>query len=263
MQYPKASFLLLFLWVSLAWGQFTIPEKPQKETSVYDYVDLLSPSQSNSLEQKLIRYSDSTSTQIVVAIISSTKGEDINFLGAQWGQKWGIGQADKDNGVLILLARDDRRIGINTGYGVEGRLTDLMSRRIIETVIIPEFKKGDYYSGLDKGSEAVFKVLTGEFTEDRNFGRGKKFPIDALFPVIIFFVIVIILWSRKNKGGGNGRGGRRGGGLDIWDMIILSNMGRSSGSSGGFGGGGGFSGGGFGGGFGGGGFGGGGASGGW
>ena len=144
MRYPKGSLFLAFLYVSLAWGQFTIPEKPQKETSVYDYVNLLSPSQSNTLKQKLVRYSDSTSTQIVIAIISSTEGESINFLGAQWGQKWGIGQADKDNGVLVLLAKDDRRIAINTGYGVEGRLTDLMSRRIIETVIIPEFKKGDY-----------------------------------------------------------------------------------------------------------------------
>ena len=262
MPYPKGNLLLAFLCVSLAWGQFTIPEKPQKETSVYDYVNLLSPSQSNALEQKLIRYSDSTSTQIVVAIIGSTKGEDISYLGAQWGQKWGIGQADKDNGVLVLLAKEDRRIAINTGYGVEGALTDLMSKRIIESVIIPEFKKGDYYSGLDKGSDAIFKVLTGEFTEDRNFGKGQRFPFEALFPFIIFIVIMIILWSRKNKGGG-GHGGRRGGGLDIWDMIILSNMGRSSGSSGGFGSGGGFSGGGFSGGFGGGGFGGGGASGGW
>lgn len=262
MRYPKGSLLLFLLWASLAWGQFTIPDKPQKETSVYDYINLLSPSQSNALEQKLIRYSDSTSTQIVVAIISSTEGENINYLGAQWGQKWGIGQADKDNGVLILLAKDDRRIAINTGYGVEGSLTDLMSKRIIESVIIPEFKKEDYYSGLDKGSDAIFKVLTGEFTEDRTFGNSKKIPIDALFPIIFFIVIMIILWSRKNKGGG-GSGGRRGSGLDIWDMIILSNMGRSSGSSGGFGSGGGFGGGGFSGGFGGGGFGGGGASGGW
>lgn len=261
MQYPKGSFLLLFLWASLAWGQFSIPEKPQKETSVYDYVNLLSDSQSNALEQKLIRYSDSTSTQIVVAIISSTEGENINYLGAQWGQKWGIGQADKDNGVLVLLARNDRRIAINTGYGVEGSLTDLMSKRIIESVIIPEFKKGDYYAGLDKGSDAIFRVLTGEFTEDRSFG-DKKFPLDALFPFIIFVVILIILWSRKNRGGGR-NGGRRGSGLDIWDMIILSNMGRSSGSSGGFGSGGFGGGGGFSGGFGGGGFGGGGASGGW
>ncbi|MDF0718012.1 TPM domain-containing protein [Muricauda sp. 334s03] len=261
MQYPKGSFLLFFLCISIAWGQFTIPEKPQKETSVYDYVNLLSPSQSNALEQKLIQYSDSTSTQIVVAIISSTEGENINYLGAQWGQKWGIGQADKDNGVLILLAKDDRRIAINTGYGVEGSLTDLMSKRIIETVIIPEFKEGSYYRGLDRGSDAIFKVLTGEFTEERSFGNKRPFPFEILFPFIIFIVILIILWSRKNKGGG--RGGRRGRGLDIWDMIILSNMGRSSGSSGGFGSGGFGGGGGFSGGFGGGGFGGGGASGGW
>lgn len=261
MPYPKGNLILALLCVSLAWGQFTIPKKPQEQTSVYDYVNLLSNVQNRALEQKLIHYSDSTSTQIVVVIIATTEGEDITYLGAQWGHQWGIGQADKDNGILILLARDDRRIAINTGYGVEGALTDLMSKRIIETVIIPEFKKGDYYSGLDKGSDAIFKVLTGEFTEDRTFGN-KRFPLEILFPFIIFIVIMIILWSRKNKDGG-GNGGRRGSGLDIWDMIILSNMGRSSGSSGGFGSGGGFSGGGFSGGFGGGGFGGGGASGGW
>lgn len=261
MPYPKGSFILAFLCVSLAWGQYTIPEKPREQTSVYDDVNLLSNSQKKQLEQKLIRYSDSTSTQIVVAIIATTKGEDITYLGAQWGHKWGIGQADKDNGILILLARDDRRIAINAGYGVEGSLTDLMSKRIIESVIIPEFKKGDYYSGLDKGTDAIFKVLNGEFTEDRSFGNQKRFPFEIILPFIIFMVIMIILWSRKNKGGGR-NGGRRGKGLDIWDMIILSNMGRSSGSSGGFGGGG-FSGGGFSGGFGGGGFGGGGASGGW
>lgn len=261
MPFPKGSFLLAFLCVSLSWGQFTIPKKPQVQTSVYDYVNLLSNSQKSQLEQKLIRYSDSTSTQIVVAIIGSTEGEDITYLGAQWGHAWGIGQADEDNGVLILLAKDDRRIAINTGYGVEGSLTDLMSKRIIESVIIPEFKKGDYYSGLDKGTDAIFKVLNGEFTEDRNFGNSRRFPFEALFPLIIFIIILIILINKKNKGNG-GRGGRRGRGLDIWDMIILSNMGRSSGSSGGFGSGG-FGGGGFGGGFGGGGFGGGGASGGW
>ncbi len=262
MPFPKVSFLLAFLCVSLSWGQFTIPDKPTKQTSVYDYVDLLTSAQSRALEQKLIRYSDSTSTQIVVTIISSTQGENINFLGAQWGQKWGIGQDNKDNGVLVLLAREDRRIAINTGYGVEGSLTDLMSKRIIESVIIPEFKRGDYYGGLDAGADAIFKVLNGEFTEERTFGDGKGFPFEAIFPFIVFVVIMIILWSRKNKGGRGGRGGRRGGGLDIWDIIILSNMGRSSGSSGGFGGGS-FGGGGFSGGFGGGGFGGGGASGGW
>lgn len=262
MPYRRVSFLIAFLCLSISWGQFTIPEKPQKQTSVYDYVNLLPEPQSKALEQKLIRYSDSTSTQIVVAIISSTEGENINFLGAQWGQEWGIGQTGKDNGILILLAKDDRRIAINTGYGVEAMLTDLMSKRIIESIIIPEFKRGDYYNGLDKGADAIFQVLTGEFKEERTFGNNKGFSLRALLPFIIFIIILIIL-SRKGRNNRGGRGGRRrGSGLDIWDMIILSNMGRSSRSSGGFGGGG-FGSGGFGGGFGGGGFGGGGASGGW
>jgi uncharacterized protein len=264
MRYLKASlsFLLLMYFLPI-WGQFKIPKKPEIETSVYDYINLLSVVQKNALEQKLIRYSDSTSTQIVVAIIASTEGENITYLGAQWGQKWGIGQAGKDNGVLLILARNDRKIAINTGYGVEGNLTDAMSRRIIETVIVPKFKTGDYYGGLNNGTDTIFKVLNGEFTEDRSSTTEDGFSIRALLPFIIFFIILIIL-SKRNKGGGSGNGGRKNKGLNLWDVIILSNMGRTGRTGGGFGGGGGsFGGGGFGGGFGGGGFGGGGASGGW
>ena len=254
---------MVLCWCSFSFAQFQIPEKPQLETSVYDYINLLSESQKNSLEQKLIRYSDSTSSQIVMAIIRSTEGENITYLGAQWGQKWGIGQAGKDNGILVLLAKDDRKIAINTGYGVEGSLTDALSRRIIENVIIPQFKQDDYYGGLNNGADAIFQVLNGEFQEDRTFDDNPGFPFEAFLPIIIFIVILIILSSRnrRNKGG---RGGGKKSGLDLWDIIILSNMGRGGfggGSSrGGFGSGGG---GGFSGGFGGGGFGGGGASGGW
>jgi uncharacterized protein len=270
MRFPKAKvfFLLLTsLLVLPAAGQFEVPPKPPagQQTSLYDYIGLLAAGEKSSLEQKLIRYSDSTSTQIVIAIIASTDGEDIQFLGAQWGHAWGIGQEKEDNGILVLLARDDRRIAINTGYGVEEFLTDALSKRIIERVILPEFRNGDYYAGLDKGSDAIFQALTGQFTAPPKTNTGQEFPFRALLPFIIFLIIILILASRKNKGGGGNRG-RRGRGMDIWDMIILSNMGRS-GSRGKFGGGGfgggGFGGGGFGGGFGGGGFGGGGASGGW
>lgn len=265
MKYLKGSLIALLLFCcGFVFAQFQIPEKPEKETSVYDYINLLPNGQEKALEQKLIRYSDSTSTQIVVAIISSTEGENINFLGAKWGQKWGIGQADKDNGILVLLAKDDRRIAINTGYGVEEFLTDAMSKRIIENIIVPLFKQNDYYGGLDKGADVIFQVLNGEFKEERTFDSGEGFPLGSFLPFIIFIVILIILSSRNRRNRGGGSGGRRSSGLDLWDIIILSNMGRSS-SSGGFGGGGfgGSSGGGFGGGFGGGGFGGGGASGGW
>ncbi len=254
---------LALLATSVIQAQYDIPEVPPKgeQTSLYDYYGLLSEGQASALEQKLIRYSDSTSTQIVIAIIPSTQGEDIQYLGARWGHEWKIGQEREDNGVLILLARDDRRIAINTGYGVEEFLTDALSKSIIDQVIIPEFKRGDYYAGLDKGTDAVFRALNGEFQGEGPQGSGGP-PIGAFFPILIFIIIVIILASRRNRGGRGGSGGRRRRGLDIWDVIILSNMGRS-GSSGGFGGGGSFGGGGFSGGFGGGGFGGGGASGGW
>lgn len=261
MKYPKVNlffFVLLFLCsCTLSYAQFSIPEKPKKkeQTSVFDYIQLLSVSQKRALEQKLIGYADSSSTQIVIAIIANTEGEDINYLGAQWGQKWGIGQDNKDNGILILLAKEDRKIAINTGYGIESSLTDALAKRIIENTIIPHFKTGDYYSGLNNGTEVVFKVLNGEFKEERAFSDS-PIPIGSILPFIIFFVILIIL-SRGNKRNGGGKGGGKRSGINLWDIIILSNMGR-----GGFGGGS-SSGGGFGGGFGGGGFGGGGASGGW
>ena len=268
MKYQRASLFIWFLfWCVTLPAQFQIPEKPALQTSIYDYINLLSDGQKKTLEQKLIQYSDSTSTQIVIAVIGSTEGEEIKYLGAQWGQKWGIGQDGKDNGVLILLAKDDRKIAINAGYGVEGNLTDAMSRRIIENVIIPRFKQDDYYAGLNEGSDAVFQVLNGEFKEERTFGQDNGFPLGSTFLVILVFIIILMILAGRNKRNGGGNGGRGSSGLDPWDIIILSNMGRGGyrgGSSGGFGSGGGFSGGGgFGGGFGGGGFGGGGASGGW
>ena len=265
MRHLKNILLLVFVFVCsslISHAQFEIPEKPEFQTSVYDYIKLLSPTEKGNLEQKLIKYSDTTSTQIVVAIINSTKGENINYLGAQWGQKWGIGQAKEDNGIFILLAKDDRKIAINTGFGVEHLLTDAMSKRIIESNIIPHFKQNDYYGGLNEGADAIFQVMMGEYQGTRQSSDTSKFPASLVIFIIIMLIIFFIAISKHRRGGG--RGGKKSGGFSILDAIILSNMGRSSsgsfgGSSGGSFGGGGFGGGGFGGG----GFGGGGASGGW
>lgn len=259
--FQKYAFTLLFTAFSLVSGnliaQFDIPEKPKKQTSVYDYINLLSPEQKQSLESKLIRYADSTSTQIVCVIIGTTQGEDISLLGAKWGQQWGIGQKGKDNGILITLAKDDRRVDINTGYGIEYRITDRMAHQIINRIMIPEFKNENYYAGLDKGADAIFAALKGEFKEDRDFGKKEGEGIPFLV-IIIFIIVILSIFKRSNRGGPGGRHRRP----SLLDMIILSSMGRTgSYRGGGFGSGG--SSGGFGGGFGGGGFGGGGASGGW
>lgn len=262
-----------FLSYNSVCAQFTIPEKPtnpekiKKDFVVYDKDEFLNPVEKEDLRQKLIRYADTTSTQIVIAIIKSTNGENINYLGARWGEKWGIGgSAANDNGILIILARDDRRIAINTGYGVEHLLTDAMCKRIIERDIIPYFKQGYYYAGLNQGITSIFKVLNGEYKSPAT-GSQNKIPVGLIIMLCFIFLIILIAVSKNKRNGGNGN--RTGGvdGKDILEAIIFSNMGRGSyrrGSSGwGSSSGGGWSSGGFGGGFGGGGFGGGGASGGW
>lgn len=258
-------FSLLLLVLSIpAFGQFNIPEKPTKTNpdAVYDYIGLLSAGQKSALENKLIKYSDSTSTQIVIAIISTSNGEGLDMVGAKWGQQWGIGQADEDNGILIILAKDDRKVDINTGYGIESIISDRDAEQIINRIMIPQFKQGNFYAGLDQSADAIFDGLQGNFKGTRQGNDG--FPIQGIL-MFIFFIIILIIISRNNHRGGGRNGGKRSVGGSLLDVIILSNMGRggfggggSFGSGGSFGGGGGF-----GGGFGGGGFGGGGASGGW
>jgi uncharacterized protein len=248
-------FLLLVVLVSFnAFSQFKIPDVPSFQTSVYDYIDLLNEDQSKALEQKLIRYSDSTSTQIVVAIINSTEGEYINYLATNWAEKWGIGQDGKDNGVFILLAKGDRKINISTGYGVEHLLTDKMSSVIINQDIIPYFKQDDYYGGLNNGTDQIFKVLKGEYKAPTNSdvsGSGGFVP-SFFFIMIIVVIILIIIAKKGGSSGGSSSGG------SSFPSSTFGSFGSSSGSSWGGG-----SSGGFGGGFGGGSFGGGGASGGW
>lgn len=255
----KLFVCLLFTQISFA--QFDIPEKPAFQTSVYDYAKVLNANEKAQLEEKLIKYADSTTTQIVVITIESLKGEDIGILTPKWGQTWGIGGTEKnDNGVIILLAKAEKKIWISAGYGLEDRLTAGIGGEITRNIIIPEFKAGSYYRGLDKGTDAIIDVFKGKYKGERKQTKEKEFPI---FPLIVIVVILFVLISRNKNSGGNS-GNSNGGGPSLLDVIILSSLGRNSGG-GSFGGssGGGFGGGGFGGGFGGGGFSGGGSGGDW
>ncbi len=249
----KFIFVFVLIYSFSGYCQFEIPKVPDFQTSVYDYAKVLSSSEKSQLEEKLIRYSDSTSTQIVVITIESLKGESIGLLAPKWAQEWGIGGSkDQDNGVIILVAKDEHKVWISPGYGVEDRLTAGITGELVREFIIPEFKAGSYFKGLDKGSDAIFDVLKGKYKATKH--AKKKGGIKPI-AVVIIVIIVIIFLSRRNRGGGSGIGHSP----SLLDVIILSNLG----SSGGFGGGGSSGGGGFGGGFGGGGFSGGGAGGSW
>ena len=248
------SFLLASV---LLLAQKPIPEQFNPPRLVSDYIGLLDKGEAAALEKKLLAYNDSTSTQIAIVIENSLDGEDIVGYCQRLSEGWGIGQADKDNGILIYVAFQDRKLRIHTGYGVEGFLPDIMANRIIEGVIVPAFRKGDYYGGFNRTADIIFDLATGKYTAD-DLESSDGFPMEALIFIIIFIIVLIIIIKNADSGGGYHRGGRyerdRGG----WVIIGPGSGGWNGGGGGGWsGGGGGF------GGFGGGGFGGGGASGGW
>jgi len=256
----KHIFLLFLFIVSsvCVFSQNNIPNKPDFIPALIDSTNTLNIKEKAALERKLMRYSDSTSTEMFLMILPSTNGENISLYATELGHKWEIGQKGKDNGIVIVVAKDDRKIAIQTGYGIEYLLTDAFSKRIIENIIIPEFKRGNYYVGLDKGIDVIIDVLKGEYKGTPKKNKKSSGPPIVLIIILIFFILSIL--SNNNKRGGRG-GGKRNTASDILTAILLSGAGR--GNFGGGSSGGGFGSGGFGGFGGGGSFGGGGASGSW
>ena len=183
------------------YAQYEIPQKPRDQKAVYQYKkgEILKPEQVKLLNQKLVKYADSTSTQIVIVAINSTDDEDILYLGAQWANKWGIGQEKQDNGIFILVAKGDRKISINTGYGVEEYLTDALSKRIINNTIRPAFKKGNYYNGLNKATDQIIAILDGNF-DTSELKKKDLTPWDFIlwtFILVIPFIIIgHLMWRR-------------------------------------------------------------------
>ncbi|MET2986117.1 TPM domain-containing protein [Aureibaculum conchae] len=230
-----------------------IPEKKHPDKAVQDYINLLSEDEQRLLNIKLKNYADTTSTGIAIAIRNDIK-DDINFYAAKMLTEWGLGQAEEDNGILLVLDTNQRKIAISTGYGVEHLLTDALSKRIITNIITPQFKQGNFYSGLDKGTSAIIQIMNGEYKgspqRSNDGGDGIPFVFIILFLIILF--IILSNRNKRNRGNKGNRGNRRDDvARSILEAIILSRSGR-----GGFGGGGGFGGSSGGGSFGGGGFGG-------
>lgn len=243
-------FLGFTFWVN---AQFVVPKAPSIIYPVYDEVGMLSTQEKENINQKLIAFHDSTSVEILVAIIPTTHGEDINFAASQIGNAWKVGKKGKENGVVLLIASEDRKISIQQGRDVERYLTAAVTGQIIDYLITPSFKKGNYSQGINAAVDAIMEAVQGKY-EMKPSDKEEDISWVAVF--LIFIGIIILLSLFGNNGGGT----------------IITGSGRTrygggfGGFSGGFGGGsfgGGSSSGGFGGFGGGGSFGGGGASGGW
>jgi uncharacterized protein len=259
----KKLFLLLFLFSFQTVFAQKIESKPQPPMAVNDFGNFLESFQKQALEEKIRNYNDSTSSAIVIITVPDLQGYDIAELALKYMRGWGIGTKEKNNGVLILVSKAERKARIETGYGMEGVLPDILAKQIIDQRMIPYFKQNDYYRGFDNTVDAIIQAAAGEYKADPKGGRPS---VGTIILLAVIFFIIIGLFS-----GGGGRGGgsymSRKGSKDFMGALpwfLLGNMlGGGGRGSGGFGGGGGgFGGGGFGG-FGGGSGGGGGASGGW
>jgi uncharacterized protein len=256
MKYPVKILLLFFATIFygnfiLAQTEFKIPDPPSVIYPVNDDAQIFTPEQKESLNQKLISYKDSTYTEIIVCTVKTLDGDDINYVGARWGEKWGIGQKGKNNGILLLIAVDDRRLTIQNGRGTEDAMTDYISSSIINQYMVPYLKQNDFYGAVDSGTDQIINVLQGKFKNDskeENSSYGIGF-VAVLFVFFIGFLFALVSNNenttyydrngRKRRNNDDFFGGSRGG---------FSGGGFSSGSSGGgfggFGGGGSFGGGG-------------------
>jgi len=271
----KIKTIILFLFLGLFANSFLfsqetdIPNPMKPVRLVNDFAGIFSANQVAQLEHALVAFNDTTSTQISVVTVASLNGYDIGDFTDRLGEKWRVGQKGLDNGVIILVkpklnAQDRGFARISVGYGLEDVIPDAMANRIVDEIMIPEFKNDDYFRGVVKAVQAVMGLSTGKY---KALPQNES-PLIALLPIIIIIVIIILLMGRSNRNNkddfGSGRGGRSSSVLP-WLFLgsALGGSGRGFGGGGGFGGGSGFGGGGGFGGFGGGGFGGGGASGSW
>ncbi|NTV66276.1 MAG: YgcG family protein [Chlorobaculum sp.] len=223
------------------------PPVPALTQRVNDYAAMISPTAKARIEQKLAAIEAEEGTQIAILTVPSLQGEPIEEFSIRVAEAWKIGEKKRDNGILLIVSKADRKMRIEVGYGLEGRLTDLQSGRIIRDIIKPAFKSGDFDAGFVGATDAMISAVKGEFKVDsiaKAKGKSDKPSIPIVFIILLVLFFYLRMFSGRHHGGPFGFGGPGGG--------IFT----SGGGSGGFGGGGGFSGGG-------GGFGGGGASGDW
>lgn len=166
-------------------------EVPFLSGRVVDTAGLLSPETAAELEALLKQHEAETSNQVVVLTVPSLEGEVLEEYSLKAAETWKLGQAGKDNGVLLLIAKNDRKLRIEVGYGLEGDLTDALCNRIIELEITPRFKQGDFDGGVRAGVDAILGAIAGTYTPDESSSNFEMPPpLVRIFVALIFFLVV-------------------------------------------------------------------------
>lgn len=236
-------YIFSVLFLLLSFTSLRAKEFPKliEGKRVYDLANVLNDNEENLLERKIVAYQDSTSSQIVILIEQSLDGDDDFLYTQRLAEEWGIGQAGKNNGLMIAAFMDDHKLRFQVGRGLEPTLTDAITKSIIDNILTPAFRKHAYYSGFNQALDAVYQAAKGEFN-----GEGPKHK-KGPFPAILIPIIVIGLILLLSRRGGGGFGGGLVGGY-MAGRMMGGGYGNFSSGSGGFSGGGGFGGGSFGGG---------------
>jgi len=243
----KFAALLLVLVAELAWA-FDFPALTGR---VVDQANVIPATQREALESKLKDLEDKSGIQLVVATVKSLQGGDIETFANELFRTWKLGEAKKNNGVLLLVAPSERKVRIEVGYGLEGTLTDALSQVIIASAMVPRFKANDYPGGIERGIDGIISVLTTDAEEwhakTRVRTEDQQSLFDLLFPILLFLVVVFIfrhmLGSARGPSGtlarGRGRtifipyGGPGWGGGSSWGGSLGGGFSGGGGSSGG------------------------------
>lgn len=214
-------FLELLLSLQISVYAFTVPDRPTGY--VNDYAGILSADVKQNLEEKLQSFTASTSNEIAVVTIPSLEGETVERYATKLFETWKIGTAKNDNGVLLLISRDDRELRIEVGYGLEGAIPDILASDIIENHITPSFKAGDYDTGVLNGVLAIMEASNGEYVQETKSGAITGVVMPLLFIVLqglLFFVS--ILGRSKSWWAGGVLGGIAGGVLTLLGVFGIS-----------------------------------------
>jgi len=192
------TFVLLVCPSGLIGQQLPEPMVPFR--LVNDFTGLFSEQEQIQLNNKLLAFNNETSTQIYVVTWDDLEGFDINDYGARLGQAWGIGQENRDNGLLILVSPANRSVSIQTGYGLEGAVPDAIAKRIIEQVIIPGFREEQYFYAVDSAASVLISLTRGEYTADEYMEAGDDIsPLATFIIIMIIFIIMAVVINQKQR----------------------------------------------------------------
>lgn len=225
--FPPIHTVLLLVLFSVSWEVNAQNSIPDVRSYVTDQTGTLSITNIASLESSLREFDRTTSTQIVVVLVSSTEGMSVEEAAFEMARRKGIGQKGKNNGVLLYVAKADRKVRIEVGYGLEGVLPDILAGRIIRNEIVPRFREGNYYAGITAGADAIMKAARNEYVAEATEDKST-----SSVAILIFFMVLLLLFlmsgiRRRRHGflggmglplpgpwiGGSGRGGWHGGGF--------------------------------------------------